>query len=239
MTTQARQDAIEMVARRQDGAETSLTIGAHVSLQAIYETPKVPDLLQLALSRPLSWQARNENTLIQIVQSPNLAPQFVAALLAWDAQAIFGKGEGPLAGYLLRTLPHGGGLSAIRVPVDVPGRVWGESHVARTPADEPIVAAIAVVDLGDDPPGELHHVVRQARLALTGAWREHARLAESASLLLANTLSDDRIRQVVAAVEHEVSPRDDFLGSADYRRSMAAVLTRRALENCIKAANQT
>jgi CO/xanthine dehydrogenase FAD-binding subunit len=238
MKTQAKQDTIEMVARTQDGVETSLTIGAHVSLQAMCETPEFPDLLRLTLSRSLSWQARNENTLIRVVQSPNLAPQFVAALLAWGAQAIFGEEQGLLGEYLLRTLLHDGPLSAIRVLVDVPGRVWGESHVARTPADEPIVAAIAVVDLGDDPSGEVHHVVRQARLALTGAWREHARLAESASLLLANTLSDDRIRQVAAAVEREVLPRDDFLGSADYRRSMAAVLTRRALGNCMKGANQ-
>jgi CO/xanthine dehydrogenase FAD-binding subunit len=33
-------------------------------------------------------------------------------------------------------------------------------------------------------------------------------------------------------VEEEVTPRGDFLGSEEYRRAMAGVLTRRALEQC-------
>jgi carbon-monoxide dehydrogenase medium subunit len=90
--------------------------------------------------------------------------------------------------------------------------------------------AIAVVDL-DDSRGE-RATVRQARLALTGAWGEPARLAKSAESLVGDALSADRIQQVAAAVEQEVAPRDDFYGSADYRRAMSAVLTRRALEDC-------
>jgi CO/xanthine dehydrogenase FAD-binding subunit len=233
------QDAIQVVTPEEEGAETNLILGACVSLQTLYESPDIPNLLRRSLNGALNWQARNEHTVIKVVLSPNLAPQFVATLLAWGARAIFGDKEGYLADYLQRTLPHDNLFSGIRLPLDVPGRVWGESHVARTPADEPIVTAIAVVDLMHDPDEELHSVVRQARLALTGAWREHARLAKSAKLLLGKALSDDLIRQVAAAVEQEVSPRDDFLGSAEYRRSMAAVLMQRALEDCKKGATRT
>jgi carbon-monoxide dehydrogenase medium subunit len=186
----------------------------------------------------LSWQLRNENMVIQAVRSPRLAPQFLAALLALGAEVLVGEsarallaGEGKLLADILRqATPHFDSMSAVCVPLDVPGRAWGESRVTRTPADAPIVGAIAVVDL-DDSRGA-RAVVRQARLALTGAWGDPARLVESAGLLVGDALSAARIQQVAAAVEQEVAPRDDFYGSADYRRAMAAVLTRRALEDC-------
>jgi len=46
-------------------------------------------------------------------------------------------------------------------------------------------------------------------------------------------LDPDRIRAVAEAVEEEVAPRGDFLGSREYRRAMAGVLVRRALEQCV------
>ena len=237
MTTSVSKDAV-LVLAPEKGAPAYLSLGAHASLQAVYEAPDSPEFIRRTLSGALSWQLRNENTVIQAVRSPRLAPQFLAALLALGAEVLVGEsarallaGEGKLLADVLRqATPHFDSVSAVCVPLDVPGRAWGESRVARTPADAPIVMAIAVVDL-DDSRGE-RAVVRQARLALTGAWREPARLAKSAELLVGDALGADRIQQVAAAVEQEVAPRDDFYGSADYRRAMSAVLTRRALEDC-------
>jgi CO/xanthine dehydrogenase FAD-binding subunit len=228
MKTSVGQDTIQVMPLKEKGAQTGLALGAFASLQAVYEAPATPDLLHQTLSNTLTWQMRNESTVIKVILSPNLAPQFVAALLALGTRAIFGQETGLLANYLRRTLPHDDHLSTIYIPLDVPGRVWGEAHVARTLADEPIVSAMAVVDLTDGTVGG-------TCLALTGAWQEHARLAKSAELLVGGTLSQDRIQQVAAAVAQEVTPPDDFRGSADYRRAMAAVLTRRALEACRKA----
>jgi len=103
--------------------------------------------------------------------------------------------------------------------------------VALTPADEPIVAAIAVIELAGE---SQNPVVSQARLALTGAWRENARLARAAELLAGKPLTEEAIEQIAIGVEQEVSPPDDFRGSANYRRAMAALLTRRALRRMKK-----
>jgi CO/xanthine dehydrogenase FAD-binding subunit len=46
-------------------------------------------------------------------------------------------------------------------------------------------------------------------------------------------LDAERIRAVAAAIEQEVVPQGDFLGSEEYRRAMAGVLARRALEACL------
>jgi carbon-monoxide dehydrogenase medium subunit len=206
-------------------SQPGLTLDAHTPLQVIYEAPVTPDLLHQTLGDPLTWQLRNESTVIKVILSPKLAPQFVAALLALDARVLFNQEQKLLADYLRRTQPAQEHLSAVQVPLDAPGQVWGEAHVARTPADEPIVSVMAVVDLRGE-------TVDTAQLVLTGAWTEHARLAASADLLTGGPLTDERIQRVAAAVAQEVAPPDDFRGSAEYRREMAAVLTRRVLATC-------
>jgi CO/xanthine dehydrogenase FAD-binding subunit len=75
-------------------------------------------------------------------------------------------------------------------------------------------------------------VVRQARVALTGAWSEPVGLAEAAAQLVGEPLDEKHIQAVADAVEKEVTPKGDFRGSEEYRRAMAGVLTRRALEAC-------
>jgi CO/xanthine dehydrogenase FAD-binding subunit len=98
--------------------------------------------------------------------------------------------------------------------------------VARTPADQPIVAAVAVVQMSNN-------LVEWVRVALTGVWPEPVRLANAPTGLMGGPLKVVYIEAVAEAVETEVAPEGDFLGSEDYRRAMAGVLTRRALEECI------
>ena len=233
MTTKAREDLIHVVSSEEDEVGTWLSLGAQASLQAVLEAPDSPELFRHTLAGVVSWQQRNETLVAQAVLSPNVAPQWVAALLALGARVAFRQEqqEEQLADFLKHAEPHRGQLAAVRLPLNVAGRVWGEARVSRTPADDPIVAVIAVVDFTDA-------VVRQARLALTGVWREHARLADAAELLVGGRLDEDHIQRVALAVKGEVKPREDFLGSAEYRRAMAAVLTRRALEDCQRGMNR-
>jgi CO/xanthine dehydrogenase FAD-binding subunit len=119
-----------------------------------------------------------------------------------------------------------GDVTTLHVPLDGGWR-WGEARVARTPADDPIVAAVAAVRVNDD-------IVKEARVALSGAWSEAAKLAEAPAALVGDPLDEDRIREVAAAVEREITPQGDYLGSEEYRRAMAGVLTRRALEACLR-----
>ena len=69
-------------------------------------------------------------------------------------------------------------------------------------------------------------------MALTGVWEVPVRLAKAPLALVGGPLDEDTIAAVAAAVEAEVAPQGDFLGSEEYRRAMANVLTRRALEQC-------
>jgi carbon-monoxide dehydrogenase medium subunit len=233
MTTKAWEDLIHVVSSEEDEVGTWLSLGAQASLQAVLEAPDSPELFRHTLAGVVSWQQRNETSVAQAVLSPTVAPWWVAALLALGARVAFREEQQKeqLADFLKRAEPHRSKLAVVRLRLHIAGRVWGEAHVSRTPADRPIVAVIAAVDVTDG-------VVRQARLALTGVWHEHVRLADAAELMEGGRLDQDRIRRVASAVKREVKPREDFLGSAEYRRAMAAALTLRALGDCQRGMNR-
>jgi carbon-monoxide dehydrogenase medium subunit len=206
--------------------EEMWSIDADALLQLVLDSPECPPLLCQTLTGAISWQARNEKSVRQALTSPRVAPQWVAALLALGAMVTMegdtGAAEIPLEALLQRRVE--GKASTLHVMVG--GVKCGEAQVARTPADDPIVTAVAVVEIDGD-------VVRQAHVALTGVWPEPVRLAEAPAQLIGGPLDEERIRTVAEAVEKEVTPKGDFLGSKEYRRAMAGVLTRRALEKCL------
>lgn len=210
------------------GAARGWTVSADASLQSTADEALCPPLLRQMLSLVLPWQTRNTTLVLRTLTSPRIAPQWLAGLLAVGAEVAV-SADGSLDEFSLETVLRDrpdGTIEALRVPVVVPPPRWGVAHVSRTPADEPIVAAIAVVTLA----GEF---VDQVRVALTGAWPEPVRLAGSPKQLVGGLLNLERIREVAALVEKEVAPRGDFRGSEDYRREMARVMTRRALEQCL------
>lgn len=205
------------------------SIDTDASFQLVLDSPECPSLLRQTLTGALSWQTRNQALVGRALRSSQIAPQWVAALLALRATVTVEGKEMPLETALQRVE---GDLSTVHIPLPHGGgregrRWWGEAHVARTPADDPIVAAVAVVEMDGS-------VVQHARVALTGVWPEAVRLAEAPSRLVGGPLDEDSIREAAAAVEEEVAPAGDFRGSAEYRRAMAGVLTRRALEACLR-----
>ena len=203
-----------------------LEVPVEIPVQRLAEDERIPPLFEQVLERT-NWLWRHENTVkFSLLSSDaNLLPEWLAVLLAWGVEVGLDDGESVPLASLEGSMR--GKLDTLRVPLDVAGRVWGEAHVARTPSDTPIVSAVAVLDLADGQ-------VQAARLALTGAWGERARLAESIDSLVGNSLDEGQIEEVVAAVTEAVEPPEDFLGTAEYRQAMAGVLTRRALTQCMQ-----
>ncbi|MCK4315334.1 MAG: 2Fe-2S iron-sulfur cluster binding domain-containing protein, partial [Anaerolineae bacterium] len=209
-----------------DRVKEMWSVVADAPLQSVLDSPECSPLLRQTLTGVLSWQTRNETPVRRALTSPRIAPQWVAALLALGATVTVegdaGSAEVPLEVLLQRKAE--GRVSALYVGVG--GVMWGEAHVARTPADEPIVAAVAVVEMDAG-------TVCQARVALTGAWPQIVRLAAAPAQLVGGPLDESSIRAVAEAVEKEVAPKGDFLGSEEYRRTAAGILARRALEQCL------
>ncbi len=95
-------------------------------------------------------------------------------------------------------------------------------RVARTPRDKPIVAVAVRVTRDGDLCGGV-------RIALAGV-ADRPICAYEAEDRLKGQLFDKRLVDVAVTnlLEH-LDPPSDFKGSSEYRREMAAVLTRRAL----------
>lgn len=95
--------------------------------------------------------------------------------------------------------------------------------VARTPADAPIVAAVACVE-----PGQEGLVPRYTTLALCGVAQTPIPQPEVTRVL-------DETGDVDKALEYlKLDPPDDYLGSREYRTEMAKVLSRRVLLEAIE-----
>lgn len=130
-------------------------------------------------------------------------------------------------GYYETALEQGEIITFINVPTALPGS--RSTYIKYLPGTEDdyatvSVAAIARVDEG---------LVREIRVALGAVAPTpiHATAVEDA--LRGREVTPDAIRNAAEAVAHQVDPLDDFRGSADYKRDMAVVHTRRALEQVL------
>jgi carbon-monoxide dehydrogenase medium subunit len=96
----------------------------------------------------------------------------------------------------------------------------------RTLDDYATVAVAAKAELNNG-------TIRNLRVALgaAGPTPVHATAVEQA--LEGQQASQDAIRRAAEAVADQVDPLDDFRGSSDYKRDMAVVFTRRALERVL------
>jgi CO/xanthine dehydrogenase FAD-binding subunit len=99
-------------------------------------------------------------------------------------------------------------ITQVRVPRPAAGCQGGADRVTRTPSDQPIVAAAALV------------TPRGIRIALGGV---------APQPLLIQLGGDADLEQVVTAAVADLNPPADFRGSAGYRRAMAPVVARRAV----------
>jgi aerobic carbon-monoxide dehydrogenase medium subunit len=118
-------------------------------------------------------------------------------------------------------------LTEIIVPTTTNGaRTTYLKFLPRTADDYATVAVAARSEVQDG-------TVRNLRVALgaAGPTPVHATAVEQA--LEGRSISPDAIRRAAEAVADQVDPLDDFRGSADYKRDMAVVFTRRALERVL------
>jgi carbon-monoxide dehydrogenase medium subunit len=107
------------------------------------------------------------------------------------------------------------------------GQMASLMRIARTPRDQAIVAAVALVDAHDG-------VISRVRLAISGAGERPMRLIPVEQALTGQAPTPERLGGIEAMVADLADPRADYLGSVDYRREMAGLLARRAIETAIR-----
>lgn len=194
--------------------DSTIRIGPLTPLQSLVESEVIrahaDGLLAQAAQLVAHLGLRHLATLGAAWRATEGPPEVRLALLVLDAAAAT---DSPLAEVLL---PRRRGVRAAL------------TRIARTPRDEAIVAAAVSLTVHEG-------VCREVRVALAGACPQPRRFAEVEAVLEGQAPTAAVRQRAAEAAVAVADPVADYRGSAEYRRAMAGVLTRRAVEAALLA----
>lgn len=122
-------------------------------------------------------------------------------------------------------------LAEIALPPMPPRSGWSFQEIARRHGDYALVGVAALVTLDD------RNQCQQARLVFLSVGEGPVEAHQAAALLRGQLPTPEVIRAAAeTAASADVDPGSDIHASADFRRHLAKVLTRRALEQALKRA---
>ncbi len=225
-----------------EGDAGGVRIGALCTQRQVETDPivtKVAPLVSYAFSRVATPRIRNMGTIGGglVHGDPNQDPP--PALIALGASAVLSSKDGErvvpvedlFQDYFETDVQPGEILTSVLVPPAPAnsGAVYLK-FLPRTADDYATVSVAAIVTPGEG------NTCNDLRLVLGASGVTPIRAKAAEALLRGQPLSDENIRACAAAVKDEVDPLDDFRGSADYKRDMAEVFARRAIEQALSAA---
>jgi len=114
-------------------------------------------------------------------------------------------------------------LTEVRIPA-LPARTgWGFEELARRHGDFAIIAVAALLSLRPDG------TIDRARLSYAGAADRPLRARKAEAALAGQRPSSDIFEEAARVAAGDLDPPSDLHATADYRRTVAVALTRRAL----------
>lgn len=120
-------------------------------------------------------------------------------------------------------------VTAVEFPPLPAGAGWGFEEFAQRHGDFAVAGAAAILTLRDG-------AVETARIALMGVHETPFRARRAEELLTGRTPDAGAIAAAAKIAAESVDPMNDLHGSADYRRHLAEVLTRRVVAAAAKGA---
>ncbi len=223
---------------REEGG--SLVIGALTTHDEVANSPLVRErvpLLAECASQIGDVQVRNRGTIGGNLAHADPAADYPAAVLALEAQM---ECEGPAG---IRTVPASQWfvdllttalgpdevLCRLRVPVQTLGQGWSYTKLPHPASGYSLlgVACLVTVDGG---------VCRDARVAVTGAGPKAVRLAKVEQALVGGRLDEAAVAEAARLASDGLEATDDLYASAEYKRHLAVVYTKRALLRAVERA---
>jgi CO/xanthine dehydrogenase FAD-binding subunit len=177
-------------------------------------------------------QIRNRGTLCGSLAHADPAAELPAVLLALDGfvtvQNLTTKRDVAaldfFKSYLTTTLSSDEMVLEASIPETPPGAGWSFTEFARRFGDFAIVG-VAVLLVRDQDQDK----IADARIALTGVGCKPWRELSVEQMLVGQKASTDLFGKIGVEVAARIDPGSDIHASKSYRRSLARVLTRRAL----------
>jgi len=223
--------------REQDG---QVRLGAMTRQRTIEFSPLVRERVPL-LGEATRWVGhlpiRTRGTIGGSIAHADPAAEYPAVLTALEGEVVARgpKGERVVKAkdlfqtYLTTSLTPDEILVEVRMPAMPAGAGYALEEFARRHGDFAIVGIAAVV-VKDGARCAL------ARLATAGAGPVPVRLRAAEEILERDGLTNAAIEAASRRVSELVSPDSDIHASADYRRHLAGVLTKRALKRALGVA---
>jgi carbon-monoxide dehydrogenase medium subunit len=128
--------------------------------------------------------------------------------------------------YRLTSLKRGEMVTEVVLPDPPPGRGAAFFNLLRTHADIAKISVVAAVVMQNG-------ICREARIAIGAAAPTVFRTAKAETLLTGQKITPDVINKAAEIAAGETKPITDLRSTAGYRREMATVLVRRALEKAV------
>lgn len=220
----------------QDGV---LRIGALCTLKQLEDSPllrvRIP-VLSETVSRVATRRIRSMATVggALVNGDPNQDPPPTLIALGASVEMTSTSGqrvcpvEDLFIDYYETDVRSGEVLTALMVPVPNSSTLGAYvKFLPRTADDYATVSVATVVTLGAGK------MCEDARVVLGASGSTPVRASAAEELLRGQELTDEVLRAAAATVPDAVDPLDDFRGSADYKREMAGVFTRRALAQAL------
>ncbi len=215
-----------------------LRIGAltkHRDVERSAEVAEAAPLLQEAYSRVATVRIRNMATVGGGLTHADPAQDPPPALMALGARVVLASSGGTrelpvedlFVDYYETALAPGELLTEVIVPAQPQGaRAVYLKFLPRTEDDYATVAVAVLAKVADG-------VCAGVRVALGAVAPTPVRATAVEAALEGQPVTADAIRSAAEAVAEQVDPLTDFRGSSEYKRDMAVVFTRRALEQAL------
>ncbi len=231
-------------------AEHGLTVGAAVTLRAIETSLLVrrlyPQLAQSAAEIG-SVQIRNLGTvggnLCNAMPSADLAPTLIT--LGASARVVGPRGERCLpvehlfAGPRRSVLVPDEVLADLSIPAPEPRSGGVYLKMANRPTMDITFVGVAVTVVLSPSGRAVDAPIQSARIALASVAPTPIRARAAEGLLAGRSPDQATLEECGLAAAEAASPITDFRATADYRREMVAVLTRRAVAISVDRARAT
>jgi len=187
-----------------------LEIGATATLEALLNTPELPEALKKAIRHEASLNTRNSATVAGTLVASDGRSPFATMMMGLDAEVTITSEDGESTTNLGDLLSlredalKGKLITKINIPLNVNARY---EYVARTPADKPILCTA----FSQWPAGRI-------RLIL-GGWGTSPSLAMDGKGAVG----------IETAAKNAAHDAEDAWASAEYRQDVAATLAKRCL----------
>ena len=180
---------------------------------------------------------RNRGTFGGSLAHADPAAEFPMVALALDATITTKTARGGrtikakdfFVSYLQSAVEDGEVVTEVTLPWLPPHTGWGFEELCRRPGDFALTAVCALVTLDGKK-------VKEARIAMGGVGATALRAPAAEALLKDQPLNEDTLKRAGEKAAEAADPSNDVHASADFRRHLVSVLTRRALQAAEKRA---